>query len=69
MHRLFVNIVLDREEVRVGRVRSRDDILDDVLRDLVRLGGGVEVVFGVKVKVRDVVTELGHCGLAGSGAR
>lgn len=58
MHRLFMDIMGNGQEVRGGRIRARDDGMHKILRDLVGFGGGVQVILGVKVEVRDVVSKV-----------
>jgi len=68
MHRLFMDIMGNGQEVRGSRVRGRDDAMHKILGDLVGFGGGVQVILGVKVEVRDVVPKSLHSGLASSVA-
>ena len=64
MYRLFMNIMSNGQEVRGSRVRSRNDGMHKILRNLVGFGGGVQVILSVKVEVRDVVSKIQQSGLA-----
>lgn len=57
MHRLFMDIMSNGQEFRGSRVRGRNDGMHKILRNLVRFGGGVQVILSVKVEVRDVVSK------------
>lgn len=58
MHRLFMDIMSNGQEVRGSRVRGRNDGMHKILRNLVGFGGGVQVILSVKVEVRDVVSKI-----------
>jgi hypothetical protein len=69
MYRLIMNIMSNGQEVLSGAIGASEEIMHHVLGDLVCLGGGVQVILGVKVKVCDVVAKFFHSGLASSIAR
>jgi len=68
MHRLFMDIMSNRQELCGGRVRARNDAMDQILRDLVGIGSSVQVILGVKTKVRDMVAKALHSDFASSVA-
>jgi len=52
-----MDIMSNGQEFRGSRVRGRNDGMHKILRNLVRFGGGVQVILSVKVEVRDVVSK------------
>lgn len=73
MHRLLMDIMSNSQEASGGRIRFRrisaiKDAMHHILRDLVGFGGNVQVILGVKIKVRDMITKVLHGDFAGSVA-
>jgi len=73
MHRLLMDIMSNSQEASGGRFRLRrisgiKDVMHHILRDLVGFGGSVQVILGVKIKVRDMIAKVLHGDFAGSVA-